>query len=99
MVIRKVIILKMVSICLIALTVYLFAGNMGKYFEWQELKSPLFSEDFIKQRSDFHLHIAIALILSLAASVLFHKFRMYILAIGLSLFALLLINYFPQLFE
>ena len=95
---RKLIFLKTISIFLLAVIVYLFAGNMAKYFQWRELKNPFLPEYFRKERSDSHLRVAIVLFLFLKISVLSHKSGRYARAIRVSLFVLLLINYFPQLF-
>jgi hypothetical protein len=95
---KRVTILKLVSVCFLVITVYLFAGNMAKCFQWRQLKSPFLPGYFTKKLSNFHLHIAFALISSVGISVLFYRYGRYDLAIASSLVVLLLVNYFPQLF-
>ena len=96
--IRNLPISKIVCIILLVLTTYLFVINVISYYRAINFESPLFPKTTLEAISRLYLHFAIIRAVCLIIGLLLFIRAKYIISIGVVLFGLILLNYFPELF-
>ena len=84
---------------MLVITLYLIGINIYKYFQVsRELASPLLPRSVTEEILKAHLYISIFLLSCFIVAFVFHRYHKYFISVGFCILAVLLVNYYPELF-